>query len=225
MPPLLIISLSLNLLSIVTGLLLLIFYPRLIEWFFVSPGYERRFSIFASSPIQPTDIVFLGDSITEWFPLDEMFPNLPLKNRGISGDTTDGILRRLHQVTDGQPRQIFLKIGTNDIGFGHSQSRIIVNYETILACIKAESPQTEVFVQSILPRHRRFAGRIQRINQEITQLAQKYNYRYLDFFSAFADEHGGIRPEFSNDDLHLLYTGYAQWQTLLAPYLYGGSGN
>jgi lysophospholipase L1-like esterase len=225
MPPLLIISLSLNLLSIIAGLLLIIFYPRLIEWFFIPPSYERRFSIFANSPIQSTDIVFLGDSITEWFPLDEMFPGLPIKNRGISGDTTDGVLRRLHQVTDGQPRQIFLKIGTNDIGFGHSQSRIIANYEMILARIKAESPQTEVFVQSILPRHRRFAGRIQRINQEIAQLAQKYGYRYLDFFPAFADERGGIRPEFSNDDLHLLYAGYAQWQSLLKPYIYGGGGN
>jgi lysophospholipase L1-like esterase len=222
MPLLFIISLSLNLLSIVAGLLLIIFYPRLIERFFIPPGYERRFSIFANNPIQSTDIVFLGDSITEWFPLDEMFPGLPIKNRGISGDTTDGVLRRLYQITDGQPRQIFLKIGTNDLGFGHSQSHIIANYETILARIKAESPQTEVFVQSILPRHRRFAGQIRHINQEIALLAQKFGYRYLDIFPAFADTHGGIRPEFSNDDLHLLHAGYVQWQKLLAPHIYGG---
>ena len=224
MPPILIISLTLNLLSIITGLLLIVLYPRLLENFFVPPGYQRRVSIFENSPISTHDIVFLGDSITEWFPLDEMFPDLPIKNRGISGDTTDGVLRRLHQITGSQPRQIFLKIGTNDIGFGHSHGRIVANYEEILARIQAESPQTEVFVQSVLPRQR-YARRIQRLNAEIHTLALKYNYHYLDLFPAFADERGSLRREFTNDGLHLLYAGYAQWHKLLVPHLYGGAGN
>ncbi len=220
MTSLLRVSLSLNLLSIIAGLLLLAFYKRMIERFFVHPGYERRYSIFENNPVEPEDTVFLGDSITEWFPLDEMFPDIRIKNRGISGDTTDGVLRRLHQITGGQPRRIFFKIGTNDIGFGRTLPHVIANYETILAQIKAESPHTQVFVLSILPRHRRFAGRIQAVNREIAALAQKYAYPFIDLFPHFANEHGGLLAEFTNDDLHLLAAGYAQFRAVIAPYVY-----
>lgn len=220
MTPLLFVSLFLNLLSIIAGLLLLAFYKLIIKRFFVQPGYERRYSIFENNPVEPEDTVFLGDSITEWFPLNEMFPDIRIKNRGISGDTTDGVLRRLHQITGGQPRRIFCKIGTNDIGFGHALPHIIANYEMILAQIKAESPGTQVFVLSILPRHRRFVGQIQAANRDIAALAQKYAYPFIDLFPHFANEHGGLRPEFTNDDLHLLAAGYAQFKAVIAPFVY-----
>ncbi|MCA9974876.1 MAG: hypothetical protein KC413_03975, partial [Anaerolineales bacterium] len=210
----------LNLLSLLTGILLVVFYRSLIKRFFVAPGYERRFSFFEKHPIQPGDTVFLGDSITEWFPLDEMFPNVRIKNRGISGDTTDGILRRLHQITNGQPHRIFLKIGTNDVGFGHPLPQISANYETILARIKAESPRSAVFVLSILPRHPPYTGEIQRLNQIIAALAQKHNFTFIDLFPHFVNDQGGLRAEFTNDNLHLMGGGYAQFRDVIAPHVY-----
>ncbi|MCB9445927.1 MAG: hypothetical protein H6669_17000 [Ardenticatenaceae bacterium] len=214
-------SLSLNLLSLLTSLFLIVYYRRLIKRFFVAPGYARRFSIFEKHPVQPNDTVFLGDSITEWFPLDEIFPDIRIKNRGISGDTTDGVLRRLHQIISGQPRRIFLEIGTNDIGFGHAPSQIVANYEAILERIQIESPHSQVFVLSILPRHHRFAAKIQAINKEFAALAQKYDYLFIDLFPHFANERDGLRTEFTNDNLHLLVNGYAQLKTVIAPYIYG----
>ena len=193
---------------------------QIIEKYLVRPEFERKYSQFAAQSIASGDIVFLGDSITEAFHVNEMFPGLPIKNRGISGDTTNGVLERLHQITAGRPQKIFLMIGSNDLGFGYSEAHVIANYETILARIRQESPDTEVYAHSILPRKKRYAGKITAVNTAIAALAQKYGAEFVDLFPEFADENGALRPEFTNDDLHLLDTGYALWQSLIAADVY-----
>jgi lysophospholipase L1-like esterase len=66
---------------------------------------------------KPGSIVFLGDSITDFFRVNEFFPGVYVINRGISGDTTDGVLNRLAEsVYELSPSKIFLMIGTNDLG-------------------------------------------------------------------------------------------------------------
>jgi lysophospholipase L1-like esterase len=205
---------------------LLYFNRRFImEKYYLWISYERAVSLFAADPITNKDVVFLGDSITESFPLSTLFPDVAIKNRGISGDTTAGVLKRLDQVTAVQPHQIFLMIGTNDLGFGYPKETAIANYDEILRRITQEAPDTQVFVQSILPRHKRYAADINDVNKEIASLAEKYTCVYVDLFPTFADEAGGIRAEFSSDDLHLSNAGYAQWQQRIAPFVYGGGGN
>ena len=202
----------------------LYFNRRLImEKYFLWAGYKRAVSLFMADPITNKDVVFLGDSITEAFPLSTLFPDVAIKNRGISGDTTAGVSRRLDRVTAVPPRQIFLMIGTNDLGFGYPKETVIANYDEILRQIAQESPDTQVFVQSILPRDKRYAADISFVNQGIAVLAEKYNCVYIDLFPAFADAAGGIGPEFSGDDLHLLNAGYEQWHQIIAPYVYGSS--
>jgi lysophospholipase L1-like esterase len=197
----------------------------ILEKYYLRSNYKQAVSLFSANPVTGKDVVFLGDSITASFPLSEIFPDGVYKNRGISGDTTAGVLKRLDQVTVGQPRQIFLMIGTNDVGFGYQKERIVVNYDEILKRIKQESPATQVFVQSILPRDKHYAADIVFLNQQIAALAENHGYTYIDLFPAFADDAGGIRPEFSDDNLHLLNTGYEHWQQLISPYVYGGGGN
>ncbi len=221
----LIITLALVDLILITAVYLIKMRYQIIEKYMIQPQYERKFSIFEAQPIQNNDIVFLGDSLTDFFPLDEMFPQSPVKNRGISGDTTHGVLKRLRQVTEGQPRQIFLMIGTNDLGFGYSQEHILTNYNKILARIKQETPGTQVFVQSLLPRHKKFAGDIHAINREIERLAYSYDYPFIDLFPDFADAQGGLRSEFTNDKLHLLHAGYETWQAHIAASVYDESSS
>lgn len=193
---------------------------RIIEKYMIQPQYDRKFSIFAGQLIHNADIVFLGDSLTECFPLAEMFPRAPVKNRGISGDTTHGILKRLHQAITGRPRKLFLMVGTNDLGFGYSQEHILSNYTEILVRIKREAPDTQVFVQSLLPRHKKFARQIQAVNQEIEELARRYGYTFLDLFPDFANTEDGLRSKFTNDDLHLLHAGYEKWRSLITARVY-----
>jgi lysophospholipase L1-like esterase len=183
--------------------------------------YEQRADLYAQYPVTASDIVFLGDSITDGACWDEMFPGLPVKQRGINADTTVGVLRRLDPILEGRPAAIFLLIGTNDLPWRviHNAPSILKTYEQILDRCKDISPETRVFVQSILPRHPRFAPSILNINRRLVEMAQSHGYTYIDLFPHFADCKNGLRKDLTNDNLHLLAAGYDLWVKLLTPHL------
>jgi lysophospholipase L1-like esterase len=183
--------------------------------------YDQKADFFRRWPVQPGDIVFLGDSITDGARWDELFPGLPVKNRGINADTTTGVLSRLTEITAGQPSAVFLLIGTNDLPWYmfRRNEDIIRTYQQILEHIWTESPETRVFVQSILPRRRRYARRIRMLNKQIEQMTDGCNCTFINLFPHFAGKDGAIRADLSNDQLHLLAAGYTIWVRILEPYL------
>jgi lysophospholipase L1-like esterase len=185
--------------------------------------YEQKSDFFRHYAIQPGDIVFVGDSLTDGARWSELFPGLPVKNRGINADTTAGVLKRVDEITSGNPAAVFLLIGTNDlVWYSYCTDPGILNtYETILKRFKLETPDTQVFVQSLLPRRRSYAKRIQGINAAFEKLAAQYGYAYIDLFPHFARKDGELRDELTNDKLHLLAVGYAIWAETLTPYLDG----
>ena len=83
----------------------------------VAGVYEHRKNLFQQLPNTSGEIIFLGDSMTEYGEWVEFFGNPNIKNRGIAGDMTDGILDRLDEVTASSPSQLFLMIGVNDLLF------------------------------------------------------------------------------------------------------------
>lgn len=199
--------------------LFLFVFTRLVAERLVRHHHGQKKDFFKYYPIQPGDIVFLGDSITDGARWDELFPGLPVKNRGINADTVEGVVQRLHDILSGQPAAIFILIGTNDLPWYvyHNDAAILGQYEMILQCCKNDTPLTQVFVQSILPRHARYANRIQNLNQQLKSLAEKYACEYIDLFSHFAGENGQMLAELSNDQLHLMGAGYARWVELIKP--------
>jgi len=96
------------------------------------------FDYFKALPHDTTDIVFLGTSLTGGFLLSELFKDTRLKNRGIGGNRTNGILNRLSEVTDGKPAKIFLKVGTNDIQPNCITDTIFNNFLKIVNGIKKQ---------------------------------------------------------------------------------------
>ena len=78
----------------------------------------------------------------------------PIHNRGIGGETTSGLLRRLDEITEDRPRKLVLLIGTNDLAAAVPPARIVANYRAILERIRAESPATETVVIGVLPVNR-----------------------------------------------------------------------
>lgn len=214
MRKLLAISLALNVLVLAAA-----------AWFGLGPGRSslmrgfieghqaRRVSAFEALPLVPDDVVFLGDSITEGGPWEELFPGVRTRNRGIGGDTADGVLRRLEQVTRAQPAKVFLLIGTNDLYRGVSEAQIVSNIEEILDRLKQESPDTEVYLQSVLPRAASYRARIEALNARLAEVAAERGAAWVDLYPGFLDlEAGAIRSELSNDELHLLGPGYALWK-------------
>jgi lysophospholipase L1-like esterase len=199
--------------------LFLFAFTHLVAERLVRRHHGQKKDFFRHYPVQRGDIVFLGDSITDGARWDELFPGLPVKNRGINADTVEGVAQRLDSILSGQPAQIFILIGTNDLPWYiyHNDAAILIQYEIILQRCKNESPQTQVFVQSILPRHPRYASRIQNLNQQLKSLAEKYQYEFIDLFPHFAGENGQMLAELSNDQLHLMGAGYARWVELIKP--------
>jgi lysophospholipase L1-like esterase len=211
---LLIVSLALN--ALVAAAL---------AWFSVGPGrtalmrgflekhQSRLVSSFEAFPLVPDDIVFLGDSITEGGPWEELFPDLRVRNRGIGGDTSDGVLDRLEQITRATPTKVFLLIGTNDLYRGDSEDEIVANITEILDRLKQETPDTEVYLQSVLPRASSYRAAVEALNARLAEVALEHGSAWVDLYAAFLDpETGGIRAELSNDELHLLGPGYALWK-------------
>lgn len=187
---------------------------------YISAHYHIRKLYFTIDPSPANPVVFLGDSITYGGSWDKLFPDSPTENRGIGGDSTKGLLRRLDQVIALKPSQIFLMIGTNDLCYNRDVPDIIANYRLILNRFKTQLPDTHVFVQSVLPfndqqfpaRGLRTNANIVRLNGEIRKLAGQFGYSYIDLAPAFTDADGRLPAEYTDDGLHLSEAAYHVWR-------------
>jgi hypothetical protein len=116
-----------------------------------STFYYQRVSLFEKLPVSNEDIIFLGNSITNGGEWAELLNDIRIKNRGISGDVCQGVLDRLNSIIDGEPSKIFLLIGINDLARGISSDSIVSGTEKIIDRIKLDSPNSLIYIQSILP--------------------------------------------------------------------------
>ena len=115
-------------------------------------GYwKHRVSLFRNLPNPNGEICFLGDSITDGCEWRELTGLERVTNRGISGDTAWGVMKRIEEVTGGEPAMVFLMIGTNDLDREKSVIEVRDKIAEILEIIKEKSPQTTVYLQSVLP--------------------------------------------------------------------------
>ena len=101
-------------------------------------NFQRR-SLFEKLPVTSKDIVFLGNSITDGGEWNELLANPRVKNRGISGDRSSWMLDRLDPIVGGQPRKLFLLIGTNDLAAGVSPDEIVANVARLIDRFQSES--------------------------------------------------------------------------------------
>lgn len=193
-----------------------------------STYYYQRVTLFEQLPISSDDILFIGNSITDGGEWSELFQNPHIKNRGISGDTTWGVYDRISILLKGKPAQIFLMVGINNAPKGESPESIAKDIQHIIQKIKKESPNTEILVQSLLPvttKYNMFLEHTSRwelipyINQAILRITKQENIKYIDLFSFFVNNDGQMKPEYTNDGLHLLGKGYILWKEIISPYL------
>ncbi len=168
-------------------------------------------------------IVFVGDSITASFPCGDLLPDYPIVNKGIFGDRSDLVLDRLESdVINLSPSAVFLLIGTNDIAFGATNDRYLVNCERIILRLQKGISGVKIFIQSIMPTRgleNRPIERIQLLNLELHKLALRYGIKYLDIFPLFLNEKGEMAERYSDDGLHLTAGGYHRWAAYLSDIL------
>lgn len=187
---------------------------------------KMRLSIFEQLPPSQGGIIFLGDSLTDQGEWQEYFQQTNIQNRGISGDTTEGVLNRLDKIIASKPQKIFLLIGTNDFWHGNKNlSKAVANYRQILNLLQKKIPKTEVYIQSVLPIDRQKYNlnikpqNLVQFNREIEQLAQEFSYQYINLYDRFTDKEGRLSSQYTLDGVHLNGKGYLVWQQAIAPYV------
>lgn len=194
-----------------------------------STFYYQRATLFEELPVTSSDIIFLGNSITNGGEWAELFDNPHVKNRGISGDVCMGVYDRLDAILKGSPAKIFLLIGINDVDRGASADTIVERIGMIVDKIRKDSPSTKIYLQSVLPvsdHYKMFNGHtscwqvVPEINKGLVRLAADRGVKYIDLYSHFIDNTTGkMNIEYTNDGLHLLGKGYKKWVGIVKPYV------
>jgi lysophospholipase L1-like esterase len=170
---------------------------------------------------KPKGIVFVGDSLTQRYPLNEFYPGLHVYNRGIDGDTTVGVLKRLDlSIFDLKPSTVVLQIGTNDLQVeGITKDITIVNIQKIIKAIQTTQPEIHLILVSLYPVNLsidklvnkfivgpRNNEDIKSINQAIAKIQ---GVKFVDVYSHLLNEDKELNMQYSKEGLHLSLAGYA----------------
>lgn len=190
--------------------------------------YARRATLFDLLPVYSSDIIMLGNSLTDGAEWNELFDNCHVKNRGIVGDIIPGFFERLEPILKGQPRKIFIMGGVNDISHGVSADSIVSAMTQVVTTIQARCPKTEIYVQSMLPFNndvrlwKLLKGREQVVvdgNKGLESMCQRLGVTFINLYPLFVGKNGKMKPEYTNDGLHLMGGAYLIWRDALLPYI------
>ena len=180
--------------------------------------YNDRCNLFKeeNSHLTNIDVAFLGDSLTEGYDLKTFYPNWTVVNRGIGGDTTIGLEKRLQvSAYDANPKVISMLIGANNF------DTMLTNYETIVTKIKQNLPQTSVILCSLTSMTGEWGKnnpKARQNNTEIEKIATKYGYVYADLYNPLLDPNTNeLKQEYSVDGGHLTPAGYTVVTNVLTP--------
>lgn len=199
--------------------------------------YRERIAQFREEPLDSAEIVFIGNSITEqgrdW---SEKFGIDHVRNRGIAGDVTDGVLHRLEEITYYKPKAVFILIGVNDLFNLHhnADDRSTLKYDLIVPSVEyvadnilniakqitKKSPETVVFVRTVLPTTRPYLKEdIVKLNGLISKYELKGYYNVIDLYKEFVDANGEMTKEYTTDGVHLNEAGYTHWVAFEKPFV------
>jgi lysophospholipase L1-like esterase len=176
-------------------------------------------------------VVFMGDSITDGWKLDQYFPGKPFINRGIGGQSTQHMLLRFRaDVIDLKPKVVVILAGTNDISSTTEQAKLTTLESNLASMVDlAQANGIRVVLASVMPVSdhntdksgkpvirtvQRSPAEINEVNSWIKRLCSSRGLVYLDYFTPMADDKGFLRAEIANDGLHPNAKGYAIMQPL-----------
>lgn len=206
-----------------------------------NPSYPERMKFFFEDnrrTAKGVDMVFLGDSLTECFFIDEAF-NGPLDadatrtiavNRGISGDHIEGMIVRLDVcVRDLQPKKLYFLGGGNDLWWVRNDYKDGNNgegYRRLIHRVKELSPKTQIVVATCTPMNMyaedpssypAYNKAVARASAQLRQVAKEENVEVVELGRALSDKNGYIIPRYTIDGTHLSFLGYLRWIDEIVP--------
>ena len=183
-----------------------------------------RLAKFASEPVAMGRVIFLGNSITQGGDWAKLTGDSTVVNRGIGADVTFGLRTRLDDVTRRKPSKLFVLIGINDISKDIPDAVIAAEYRMLIDSVRTQSPQTKIFVQSILPlnptvknfpQHYDKQPRVVAVNRLLQRMAREAHATYIDLWPIFIDRQNHLDASLTGDGLHLNQQGYERWVAFL----------
>ncbi|BAY20402.1 GDSL family lipase [Calothrix sp. NIES-2100] len=161
--------------------------------------------------------ILVGDSLSMWFPKEQLPAGKVWLNQGISGDTSTGVLKRLAAFSQTRPDVIYLMAGINDLRKGASDEVILRNHRRIMRNLRQNHPNSQIIVQSILPTRLPTISnqRIRHLNTQLALIAKQEKVTYINMYKWFTDFEGNLRLELTTDGLHLSAEGYEVWGAAL----------
>ena len=186
-----------------------------------------RYSADNAKLTSPATVVFMGDSITDfWIKRSPKFfaDNPAYIDRGISGQTTPQMLIRFRpDVIALKPKAVVILAGTNDIAgnTGPMTLEMIEDNLTSMAEL-AKANGIKVVLSSVMPvcdyhrpqTERRPPAKIIALNEWIKDYCAKNNLVYLDYYSAMIDDQKMLKKEITADGLHPNEAGYTIMEPL-----------
>ncbi|WP_429086593.1 GDSL-type esterase/lipase family protein [Aeromonas allosaccharophila] len=160
-------------------------------------------------------VVMFGDSITEGVDWNEILQDNIIVNRGISGDTTSGLLKRIHQVIAISPSIVFIMIGVNDFGCRVNVEIVFENYKKIIEILRGKG--IVVVVQSTIYSSEKYKvvnNNIRNLNDKLAEFCQSSNIKYLNLNSVLASNKG-LKEIYTYDGIHLSAAGYLVWKDII----------
>ena len=164
------------------------------------------------------DLIFLGDSLTQFHDWSNFGEH---HNAGIAGDTTDGLLYRLHYTLEKKPKTVLLMIGINDLLQSQYLETMQNNYLKIFEALKSIE---NVYLLSMLPVEA--MDQTVQVNENVILLnhfikaeCRKKDFVYIDLYNLVVDNSLGIQKEFTSDGVHLTPKAYEVWEKVLEKYL------
>lgn len=189
--------------------------------------------------VKKGSILFTGSSLMEQFPIVELFQSHNCSgivyNRGIGGFTTEDFLGEINTMLfDLAPAKVFINIGTNDIAERQDgkdwKEALLSNYRQILCLCKEKIPSAQVNLLAYYPSNLKVADgaswcslrtldNLNEINHKVQQLAQDFDYTFINANEGLHDALGNLKEEYTIDGVHLYAGAYMQVFKNLLPYL------
>ncbi|MEZ8778851.1 SGNH/GDSL hydrolase family protein [Vibrio splendidus] len=163
------------------------------------------------------DLVMFGDSITEWAPWADIFRDVSMVNRGLAGDTTTGMLRRIDTTLNVKPKLVCFMAGINDLAQGYDVEHIYQNYIDMLKVWQEND--IRILVQSTLYVGSKLQGLnplVELLNSKISEYCSQQGIAFLDVNSVLSPNQL-LSNAYSCDDLHLNAKAYQVWAEVLQP--------
>jgi lysophospholipase L1-like esterase len=165
------------------------------------------------------EIIFIGDSLVEWYEWGERFPGLGICNLGISGETVQWMYDRVPHVIDTHPSvsKVFIMSGINNVAM--QEGEFIAPYAEVIEGFKRAYEGVTIYVHSLLPTLLPWIPpeEIQRINRLLKDLADEMGSVYIDVNSSFHT--AGVKECLSEDGIHISPKGYEVWAKTIEKFL------